>query len=207
MAKTSPSRAFRLREPKDAGRFLACVFFCLLAGCGPRNVPTPFIAPSSRGQATPTVTPELVTATLSPSPEPAEPEATATPEVEATSTPEAPSPTPICEASLRYLEDVTIPDGTLVTPGQAIEKQWRVENNGSCDWEASYRLKLVDGYPPLGATGEQALYPARAGSEAILTMAFSAPLEPGDYRTAWQAYRPDGTAFGDVVYMVITVSQ
>ena len=209
MAKTKPGFAVNLRKPKDAGRFLACVFFCLLAGCGPRSAPTPFVAPSSRGLASPTVTLEILTATLTPSPEPAEvtPTVTNTPEPEVTATPEPPSPTPVCEASLRYLEDLTIPDGTLVTPGQVIEKQWRVENNGTCDWDASYRLKLVDGYPPLGATGEQALFPARAGNTAAITVGFTAPLEAGTYRTAWQAYRPDGTPFGEVVYMEITVGQ
>lgn len=88
-----------------------------------------------------------------------------------------------------------------------MEKQWRVENNGSCNWDARYRLKLMDGYIPLNATGEQALYPARAGTQATLTINFIAPLEAGTYRTAWQAYSPDGTAFGDAVYLEIIVGQ
>jgi len=103
------------------------------------------------------------------------------------------------------VEDLTIPDGSLIPAGQAIEKQWRVENIGTCDWDARYRLKLVDGFPPLGAVGEQALYPARAGTQAVLTINFTAPLKAGTYRTAWQAYSPDGTAFGDAVYMEIIV--
>jgi hypothetical protein len=88
-----------------------------------------------------------------------------------------------------------------------VEKQWRVENNGSCNWDARYHVKLMDGFPPMGATGEQALYPARAGTQATLTIKFTAPLEAGIYRTAWQAYNPDGTAFGDAVYMQIVVGQ
>ncbi len=108
---------------------------------------------------------------------------------------------------MKYLADLTLPDGTLVSPGQALEKQWRVENIGSCDWDARYRLKLLDGFPPLGASGDQALYPARAGTQAILTINFTAPLEAGTYRTAWQAYGPDGAAFGDAIYMEITVGQ
>ena len=122
-------------------------------------------------------------------------------------TPEPPSPTPPCTNSLKYLEDLNFPDGTIVSPGQAVEKQWRVENNGSCNWDARYRLKLMDGFPPLGASGEQALYPARIGTQATLSIHFTAPLEAGTYRTAWQAHGPDGTAFGDAVYMEIIVGQ
>ncbi|MCX6066111.1 MAG: NBR1-Ig-like domain-containing protein [Chloroflexi bacterium] len=85
------------------------------------------------------------------------------------------------------------------------QKQWRVANDGSCDWDGRYRLKLLPNYPPLGISGEPALYPARAGTQAVLTLTFSAPIEPGTYRTAWQAYNPQGAAFGDEVYMEIIV--
>lgn len=201
--KTNPTLDSRRHKPKDAGCLLVCVFFCFLAAaCGPVSTPTPFIAPSSRSaSSTPvvlTVTSEPVTVT---------PTLTATSLPEPSLTPEPPSPTPACTASLKYLEDVTLPDGTAVSPGQTLEKQWRVENNGSCDWDARYRLKLVDGYPPLGASGEQAIFPARAGTQAVLTINFTAPLTAGTYRTAWQAYTPDGTAFGDPVYLEIVVGQ
>jgi methionine-rich copper-binding protein CopC len=65
----------------------------------------------------------------------------------------------------------------------------------------------MEGFPPLGAAGEQALYPAHAGTQATLTIKFTAPLDAGTYRTAWQAYNPDGTAFGDAVTMEIIVGQ
>jgi hypothetical protein len=200
----------KIRKPKYALCVLVCVFFYLVAACGPALPRTPFVAPSSR-KASPTAAPTVSVSTSTPPP--LEPTLTVTttleasPTLESSPTPEPPSATPVCADSLRYIEDVTLPDGTQVSPGQALEKQWRVENNGSCDWDARYRLKLVDGYSPLGAAGEQALYPARAGSEAVLTINFIAPLEPGTYRTAWQASGPDGTAFGDVVYMEILVVQ
>lgn len=180
-----------------------CVFFCLLSACGPKATPTLFIPPT-RQDASPTAA--VSVSFLTPTPR-AETPPTATTEPEISPTSEPPSPTPPCTDSLKYLEDVNYPDGTLVSPGQIVEKQWRVENNGSCNWDARYRLKLTDGFPPLGASGEQALYPARAGTQATLTVKFTAPLEAGTYRTAWQAYGPDGAAFGDAVYMEIVVGQ
>lgn len=82
-----------------------------------------------------------------------------------------------------------------------------MENNGSCNWDARYRLKLIDGFPPLGASGEQALFPARGGTKVTLMINFTAPLEAGAYRTAWQAHGPGGTPFGEIVYMEIVVGQ
>jgi hypothetical protein len=180
-----------------------CVFLCLLAACGPRVTPTLFIPPSNQN-VSPTAEVSVSFSTPTPGEEPA-PTETSAPEI--SPTPEPPSPIPPCSASLKYLEDLNYPDGTLVSARQNLEKQWRVENNGSCNWDTGYRLKLMEGFPPLGASGEQALYPARAGTQATLIIQFTAPLEAGTYRTAWQAYDPDGAPFGDAVYMEIIVGQ
>jgi len=193
----------RIRKTRSLLCISSCVFLYLLAACGPTVTPTLFVPPT-RQAASPTAAVSISFSTPTPG---AEPSATATRAPEILPTPEPPSPTPPCADSLKYLADLTLPDGTLVSPGQALEKQWRVENIGSCDWDARYRLKLLDGFPPLGASGDQALYPARAGTQAILTINFTAPLEAGTYRTAWQAYGPDGAAFGDAIYMEITVGQ
>ena len=57
----------------------------------------------------------------------------------------------------------------------------------------------------MGATTEQALYPARAGAQATIRISFTAPGEPGTYTTAWQAVDPNGEPFGDAVFMEIVV--
>jgi hypothetical protein len=115
----------------------------------------------------------------------------------------SPTPTPPCTDGLAFIEDLTVPDGTIVAPGASLEKQWRVQNNGSCNWDARYRLKFVGGLE-MGAS-DQALYPARAGTQATLRINFTAPLEPGSYTTAWQAFGPEGEPFGDAIYMEIIV--
>lgn len=116
----------------------------------------------------------------------------------------APTPTTVCTNHLTFVEDVTIPDGSEVESGVRIDKRWLVKNDGDCNWDASYRLKLVTG-PALGVTEELALYPARGGSEATIRVVFTAPAEAGTYRSAWQAIGPDGQAFGDAVYIEIVV--
>lgn len=209
-----------LRSLKYAIHILYCVLFLFLAGCAAQSAPTPFIAPFTR-QLTPTVTATAqVTSTFTPpAGETPTPTATAASELSLqasptvqqllpTATADLGSPTPkTCSDSLVYIADVNYPDDSPVTPGQAINKQWRVKNNGTCDWDQGYHLKLVDGYPALGAESVQALFPARAGTQAVISINFSAPPDAGSYRTAWQANSPEGTPFGDVIYMIVIVGQ
>ena len=116
------------------------------------------------------------------------------------------SPTPrSCTDSLKFQADLTYPDGTLVKPGQALQKQWRILNDGTCDWDGTYLLEPVTGYPSLGAASPMALYPARAGTKFTLSIDFTAPAEAGTYRTVWQAVNPQGLAFGEQIYMEVVV--
>ena len=118
--------------------------------------------------------------------------------------PAAPTPTPICTDNLAFMKDVTIPDGTLEAPGSIMDKQWIVQNSGDCNWSASYRLRLISGNA-LGASTEQALYPARAGTQATLRILFTAPQEAGEYVSEWQAFDAKGIAFGESFFIKIEV--
>ncbi|HSF80203.1 MAG TPA: NBR1-Ig-like domain-containing protein [Anaerolineales bacterium] len=113
-------------------------------------------------------------------------------------------PTPTCVNNLLFLEDLTVPDGTLVPPGSVIDKRWSVENNGTCNWDERFRLKLVAG-SEIGAQVEQALYPARSGTQATIRILYTAPQEPGTYRSAWQAFSPEGQPFGDPIFIEVIV--
>ncbi|MFP3854001.1 MAG: NBR1-Ig-like domain-containing protein [Anaerolineales bacterium] len=109
-----------------------------------------------------------------------------------------------CVDGARFLEDLTLPDGSQVAPGGTIDKRWSVENSGSCDWGVGYRLIPQEGNP-LVRSRETALYPARAGATAIWRVTFQAPEEPGEYIGSWQAYTPKGQPFGDPVFVLIEV--
>jgi len=116
-----------------------------------------------------------------------------------------PTTTPNCNDDLHFLEDVTIPDGAQVAPGEEVDKRWAVENAGSCNWDRRYRLRLVEG-SSLEQSIEQALYPARSGTRALIRVLFTAEEDPGSYRKAWQAFNPKGDAFGDVIYVEYVIS-
>ncbi len=116
----------------------------------------------------------------------------------------SPLATPECINDLIFLEDLTIPDQTIVAPGATLDKRWKVENNGSCNWDERYRIKSVSD-SKLDTLTEQALYPARSGTQATISILFVAPSEPGTYHSAWQAFSPLGEPFGEPFYIEIAV--
>jgi hypothetical protein len=115
------------------------------------------------------------------------------------------TPTPSCTNNLLFLDDITIPDGTLVEPEQTLDKRWSVQNNGSCNWDDRYQVRLIAG-PAMGMPNQQALNPALSGTEVVIRMVFIAPNEPGNFRSAWQAYGPQGNPFGDPFFIDILVT-
>jgi len=115
-----------------------------------------------------------------------------------------PSATPDCASGLTFLADLTIPDGTSPKPGERLDKRWRVLNAGACNWDERFTLRLIAG-PDLGASDPIPLFPARSGSEAVVRVIFTAPNDPGSYRSAWQAHDPLGQPFGDPIYIDIVV--
>ena len=60
------------------------------------------------------------------------------------------------------IEDVTVPDNTLMTKGQKFTKTWRFMNNGKCNWSgytiafvAGDRMETPDSSPVPGHGGRQ----------------------------------------------------
>ncbi len=109
-----------------------------------------------------------------------------------------------CTNEARFVEDLTIPDGFQAAPDEVLDKRWAVLNAGTCDWSAGYRLvRIDDGL--IEAPEELALYPARAGETGVWSVQLTAPDQPGDQMASWQAQAPDGSFFGDRVFVLIEV--
>jgi hypothetical protein len=127
--------------------------------------------------------------------------------VQPTSTPQSQqTAAAACTDGLKYIKDITIPDNTTVHVGDTLNKQWEVQNNGSCNWTSDYSLHLIAG-SNLGAGNSQALYPALAGSTATLQITFVVPSgSQGSLVSEWQAYDPVGQPFGDYISIQVEVS-
>lgn len=128
-----------------------------------------------------------------------------TPTAESVQASGRPSATPSCSNGLLFVADLTVPDGTIIARGAEVDKRWEVKNSGTCNWDQDYRLKLISGIE-MGLPIEQALYPARGGSNLVIRMLLKTPGEPGVYRSAWQAIDPQGEVFGDIIYVDIQVN-
>lgn len=169
---------------------LICVY---LWSCSPIPTPTPFNPPTSQA---PLVEPALI---IIPTPTSVQvqiiPLPTIIPTIDQSN----------CVDNLTFIEDLTIPDNSFIPFGASMDKQWRVENSGTCNWTSDYRLRHTGG-AALGAPEEIALFPARSGTEIVIQITFTAPFEAGVYESAWQAFDPHGLAFGDPIYMRILVS-
>jgi hypothetical protein len=175
------------------GSLLAVLSILLLApACAPIVTPTPFRPPTIPA---PLIEPTLI---IQPTREIVIVESTQVSTIIPTVNPAD------CFNDLNFVDDLTIPDNTATTFGLTLDKQWLVENSGTCHWNSGYRLRNVGG-ASLGASTEIALYPARAGTQAMIQILFTAPFAEGVYESAWQAVGPDGSLFGDPIYMRVVV--
>lgn len=171
---------------------LVVLMLGLVSACSPSATPTPFRPPTAQA---PLIEPTLI---ILPTQEIVVVESTPLPTVFPTTNPAE------CTNNLTFLEDLTIPDNMFTTFGLALDKQWLVENSGTCNWNSAYRLKNIGG-AALGAPQEIALFPARAGTQATIRILFTAPFDEGVYESAWQAIDANGNAFGDPIYIRIAV--
>ncbi|HVN14162.1 MAG TPA: NBR1-Ig-like domain-containing protein [Anaerolineales bacterium] len=106
---------------------------------------------------------------------------------------------------LVYVQDVTIPDNTVMTPGQAFTKTWRVQNTGSCPWTVGYKFVLIGG----DALGGQTLSLAQTinpGSQYEISIPMTAPTDKtGTLTGTWRMTDTTGAYFGDALTVVIAI--
>ena len=112
--------------------------------------------------------------------------------------PTAPGPiaTPVPCESFRYVADVTIPDGTVMTPGQSFQKTWRVLNTGSCVWSTAYQFVFARGDQLNAPAGVSLTRNVNPGETIDITVPMSAPMTNGTYRGNWLLRNPSGQLFG-----------
>lgn len=89
-------------------------------------------------------------------------------------------------------------------PGETLDKRWLVENSGTCNWDHRFSLRLIAGLN-MGVETEMSLFPARSGTQSEVRIQFTAPPDPGAYRSAWQAQDPQGNFFGDPIFIEVVV--
>lgn len=137
---------------------------------------------------TATQTPRVVTATPIPS-------------VQVVTVTPAPS---TCVNNSVFVEDVTIPDRTVLQPGQAFTKTWRVRNTGTCTWGSGEELVFVRG-EPMTSSATIAIPATAPGALADLSIAMTAPTTAGSHIADWRMRNRGGAIFGTTLNVAIAI--
>jgi hypothetical protein len=194
-----------------AGATAAAAALGTVAGCGePAEEAGPItqVVIVQDVTATPTSTPEPAEATEPPStdtPEPTDtPAATAstTPTSTETATPtrtptDTATPTPAVPKA-EFVKDVTIPDGTVMKPGQAFTKKWRFKNVGAVPWGKGVKLLFVEGKhqgfesKKMGGPDFVDVPDVAPGKTVDVGVDLVAPKNLGHYRSYWRLQLGNG---------------
>ncbi len=105
-----------------------------------------------------------------------------------------------------FLGDVTIPDGSIMNPGEVFDKTWEVQNTGPCTWNKDYLLAF--GWGEVMSNTYWAYFTSvdvKPGEVIEITVRLTAPTSPGEYNGFWRLQNDRGTKFGIALTVVIKV--
>ena len=129
-----------------------------------------------------------------------------------TPTPGAPVITPVppvgCLLGMMYINDLTIPDFTNMNPGESFQKGWTIQNTGTCTWDSEYSLvyvgsEPVDGVLSAGPTSISGTVQPAVNYDIYVDLV--APEQAGKYKGYYTMRAPNGTLFGDRIWVAVEV--
>ena len=103
-----------------------------------------------------------------------------------------PTATPTCDLG-KFITDVNIPDGTVMTPSQTFTKTWRLQNIGACSW-TGYSL-VFDTGDAMGGAASSAIATTPSNGTVDVSVSLTAPATPGNYRGYWRVRSAAGVLF------------
>lgn len=110
-----------------------------------------------------------------------------------------------CSDGSHYVADVTIPDNTVLAPGQAFTKTWRIRNSGTCTWVGSYAFGFFEGSQMGGPGSVPVAGNVAPGSLYDVSVNLVAPASAGTYKGTWQMKNAGGAFFGTKPFVQIVV--
>lgn len=146
--------------------------------------------PATTEQATATTTPTSGPNPSSTSDRPPAPTASTAP-------PSTQPPSQSCDrAAAGNPIDVTVPDDTVMQPGQTFTKIWRLENAGTCTWTNQYSVTYFSG-EQMGAPVNVPLRgDVKPGQTVDITVDMVAPIQAGKYQGNWKLRNASSVLFG-----------
>lgn len=94
-----------------------------------------------------------------------------------------------------FVTDVTIPDGTVLDPGETFTKTWRFKNAGTCSWTPSYAVVFSNGDSMSGPATQTLTANVNPGQTVDISVNLKAPSTPGNYTGYWKLRNAAGVTF------------
>lgn len=123
---------------------------------------------------------------------------------------EQPTPDEDCTNDMAFVEDITIPDGTLIRPAQPFVKSWRIRNTGTCTWDSRYTFRQIEGSSLLATPSSISVPPVAPGTTVDISMSLMLSLETPLGTTArarFRLYDENGVPFGQQPYAEVVAAQ
>ena len=98
--------------------------------------------------------------------------------------------------SAEFLADITVPDGTVLKPGETFNKTWRLRNNGTSTWTADYKLVFSHGDDLQAPAKTNIPIQVPPGETVNIFVELKAPRQPGEYIAHWMLMNANGELFG-----------
>lgn len=92
--------------------------------------------------------------------------------------------------------DVTIPDNTVLAPGQAFTKTWRLTNAGTCTWTKDYKLLYFSGEAMSAPSVVSLKGDVAPGQTVDISVDMVAPTKAGSYQGNWKIQNAANVWFG-----------
>ncbi|GAA4577289.1 NBR1-Ig-like domain-containing protein [Planotetraspora kaengkrachanensis] len=110
-----------------------------------------------------------------------------------------------------FVADVTIPDGTVVAPGQQFTKTWEIANIGTVPWHGRFleRAPLPADNGTCSTPGKVRIPDTEPGAHVRISVAVMAPDDPGSCWVGWKMVDGEDRPFlpgSRPIYFVVNVA-
>jgi hypothetical protein len=113
--------------------------------------------------------------------------------------------------TLLFISDITVPDGSVMNPGEVFDKTWEIQNTGPCAWNTNYYITYGYGEVMGANVGDNYnffhIFPTtvKVGDIVDVTITLKAPTTSGSYVGVWTMANDKGYYFGTLLTVSIKV--
>lgn len=119
-----------------------------------------------------------------------------------TNTQPAAPPTLECDKA-QFIDDITIPDGTILAPDEPFTKTWRLKNIGTCSWTTTYVVIFNNGDAMSGPVTQALTGNVNPNQTVDISVDLIAPSTDDDYKGFWKLRNAAGVLFAQFYVEII----